>query len=38
VIAEGVETSEQLQALRDMRCQAVQGFLLDVPKDDPDVL
>jgi diguanylate cyclase (GGDEF)-like protein len=38
VIAEGVETSEQLQALRDMRCQAVQGFLLDLPKDDPDVL
>ncbi len=31
VIAEGVETDEQLEALRDMHCPAVQGFLLDRP-------
>jgi diguanylate cyclase (GGDEF)-like protein len=37
VIAEGLETREQLEALRAMRCQAVQGFLLDLPTADPDV-
>ena len=31
VIAEGVETSHQLQTLRRMNCYAVQGFLLDQP-------
>jgi diguanylate cyclase (GGDEF)-like protein len=31
VIAEGVETAEQLRTLRRMHCQAVQGFLLDRP-------
>ncbi|MDX6216549.1 MAG: hypothetical protein QOG99_2133 [Frankiales bacterium] len=31
VIAEGVETETQLAALREMGCDAVQGFLLGVP-------
>lgn len=31
VVAEGVENARQLKALQDMRCQAVQGFLLDRP-------
>ena len=35
VIAEGVETAEQLRTLRTMRCQAVQGFLLDRPEPRP---
>lgn len=33
VIAEGVETAEQLQALRRLRCDHVQGFLLSLPLD-----
>lgn len=35
VIAEGVETVEQLHALQGMHCQAVQGFLLDRPEPEP---
>ncbi len=35
VIAEGVETSEQLATLRRMGCPAVQGFLLDRPRPQP---
>lgn len=31
VIAEGVETVEQLQALRDIGCDAMQGYLLSRP-------
>jgi EAL domain-containing protein (putative c-di-GMP-specific phosphodiesterase class I) len=31
VIAEGVETAQQLQALQHMECCAVQGFLFDRP-------
>jgi EAL domain-containing protein (putative c-di-GMP-specific phosphodiesterase class I) len=31
LIAEGVETAEQLDALRTMGCPAVQGYLLDLP-------
>ena len=31
VIAEGVETSQQLDALRDMGCQEVQGFYFSPP-------
>ncbi len=31
VVAEGVETEEQLQMLKDWRCQSVQGFLLARP-------
>jgi diguanylate cyclase (GGDEF)-like protein len=31
VVAEGVETSAQLQALRDMGCERAQGFLLGRP-------
>jgi diguanylate cyclase (GGDEF)-like protein len=37
LIAEGVETSEQLRTLRTMGCQAVQGFLLDRPAANPDL-
>lgn len=32
VVAEGVETPAQLAALRDMHCDAVQGFMLSVPR------
>ncbi len=32
VVAEGVETPAQLTALRDMHCDAVQGFMLSVPR------
>ncbi len=35
VIAEGVETTEQLNALQLMDCHVVQGFLLDRPKPAP---
>ena len=35
VIAEGVETPEQLRALRLMHCPAVQGFLHDRPAPQP---
>ncbi len=35
VIAEGVETPEQLHTLQVMRCEAVQGFLLDRPDPQP---
>jgi diguanylate cyclase (GGDEF)-like protein len=34
VIAEGVETAHQLEALRRMRCQSVQGFMFDLPGPD----
>ena len=37
VIAEGVETAEQLGALRLMRCPAVQGFLHDRPTPRPQL-
>lgn len=32
VVAEGVETESQLMALRDSRCDFLQGFLLCPPK------
>jgi diguanylate cyclase (GGDEF)-like protein len=35
VIAEGVESPQQLQALQLMDCQAVQGYLLGSPDPDP---
>jgi EAL domain-containing protein (putative c-di-GMP-specific phosphodiesterase class I) len=35
VIAEGVETPEQLRTLQLMRCEAVQGYLLDRPDPQP---
>ena len=35
VIAEGVETPEQLRSLQLMRCEAVQGYLLDRPEPQP---
>ena len=38
VIAEGVETHHQLGILREMGCQAVQGFLLDSPQPQPSWL
>jgi len=31
VLAEGVETSEQLQLLRKLGCDAVQGYFIDRP-------
>jgi EAL domain-containing protein (putative c-di-GMP-specific phosphodiesterase class I) len=31
VVAEGVETPEQLAALREMRCDIAQGFLIARP-------
>ena len=31
VVAEGIETSDQLEALRDMQCDMAQGFLLGRP-------
>jgi diguanylate cyclase (GGDEF)-like protein/PAS domain S-box-containing protein len=36
VVAEGVETREQLQKLRDLRCQRVQGYLFSKPLTAPD--
>jgi diguanylate cyclase (GGDEF)-like protein/PAS domain S-box-containing protein len=38
VVAEGVETEEQLAALRDLGCDAVQGFLLGVPMSQRELL
>jgi EAL domain-containing protein (putative c-di-GMP-specific phosphodiesterase class I) len=37
VVAEGVETVEQLQMLREMRCDEIQGFLLAHPQP-PEIL
>jgi EAL domain-containing protein (putative c-di-GMP-specific phosphodiesterase class I) len=31
VIAEGVETSEELDALRELSCECAQGFLFSAP-------
>jgi diguanylate cyclase (GGDEF)-like protein/PAS domain S-box-containing protein len=36
VVAEGVETDEQLQALRTLGCQAAQGYLFSRPVDEQD--
>lgn len=33
VVAEGVETNEQLEILRDLGCQEAQGYFLGVPMD-----
>lgn len=33
VVAEGVETQEQLEQLREMKCSLVQGYLLSKPMD-----
>ena len=37
MVAEGVETDEQLQALRALGCQAGQGFLFCRPLDEHDL-
>lgn len=37
VVAEGVETQRQLDFLRDLDCDQVQGFLLCHPKEDGDI-
>ncbi|TKD62822.1 EAL domain-containing protein [Cobetia marina] len=38
VVAEGVETSEQFEVLRQLGCQRVQGYLLGRPRPMKDVL
>ena len=38
VVAEGVETEEQLLFLRNLRCDLIQGFLLGVPLPAKDVI
>lgn len=38
VVAEGVETVEQLKMLRQLKCDAVQGYLLSKPMPGPDVV
>jgi EAL domain-containing protein (putative c-di-GMP-specific phosphodiesterase class I) len=37
VIAEGVETEEQLAALRRLGCDGAQGYLLGRPTEAPDI-
>ena len=37
VVAEGVETEEQLELLRELNCDVVQGFLLARPLDEPAI-
>jgi EAL domain-containing protein (putative c-di-GMP-specific phosphodiesterase class I) len=36
VVAEGVETAEQLEFLREKRCDEVQGYLLSRPVPVPE--
>jgi EAL domain-containing protein (putative c-di-GMP-specific phosphodiesterase class I) len=38
VVAEGVETAEQLEALRHMECDMVQGFHLGRPQPAADLM
>ncbi len=38
VVAEGVETSEQLEIIRELGCDRAQGFLLGRPMPAPDLL
>ncbi len=38
IVAEGIETREQLRALRDMHCDAMQGFFISQPVDDKTFL
>jgi EAL domain-containing protein (putative c-di-GMP-specific phosphodiesterase class I) len=33
VVAEGIESAEELEALRDLECELGQGFFLAVPLD-----
>ena len=33
IVAEGVETTEQLEALRDLGCRSIQGYLMSEPRD-----
>ncbi|RLG10963.1 hypothetical protein DRN73_06595 [Candidatus Pacearchaeota archaeon] len=36
-MAEGVETEEQLNILRDLNCNYVQGYFLGVPQPEEDI-
>ena len=38
VVAEGVETTQQLDMLREMRCDELQGFLLARPQSPEELL
>ncbi|MBI4190240.1 MAG: EAL domain-containing protein [Betaproteobacteria bacterium] len=38
VVAEGVETKEQLEALRQMQCDGAQGFLFSAAKPAREIL
>ena len=37
VIAEGVETEQQLDILKDLNCEYVQGFIFSKPMNSPDI-
>ena len=37
VTAEGIETVEQLQAVRDLGCTQAQGYLISTPRPAPDL-
>jgi EAL domain-containing protein (putative c-di-GMP-specific phosphodiesterase class I) len=38
VIAEGVETEEQLRCLQDMKCYGIQGYIFSKPLPPDDFL
>jgi EAL domain-containing protein (putative c-di-GMP-specific phosphodiesterase class I) len=37
VVAEGVETAEQLAALRELGCDEIQGYFISRPVPEPDL-
>lgn len=38
VVAEGVETREQLQSMKDLECNYIQGFLISRPLPDDKII